>query len=240
MDLNEIRSQIDRIDDKLAELIDERFTLVEQVASAKIGINKQVRDTAREDSILSRVTAGVTHSDSIRAVFKYIFSASRANQTDIILSNARKNSDASFKAIKVINGVNLNMLGIREPNIYGDKSYSALEQYIEECARELNIYVSVVQFNHEGDIVDEIQSCLNKYDGIIINPGAYTHTSVAIADALKAVNIPVVEVHLSDVDSRESFRKISYIAPIAIKTIKGHGFEGYKMALNEFIDNATN
>lgn len=237
MDLNEIRNKIDKIDDKLAELIDERFTLVEQVANAKIGINKQVRDTAREESILSRVTTNVAHPDSIRTVFKNIFSASRANQTDIILDNARANADTPFKAIKVINGVNLNMLGIREPNIYGDKSYNALEHYIEECARELNLYVSVVQYNHEGDIVDEIQSCLNKYDGIIINPGAYTHTSVAIADALKAVSIPVIEVHLSDVDSREPFRRISYIAPIAIKTIKGHGFEGYKMALNEFSNN---
>lgn len=237
MDLNEIRNKIDKIDDKLAELIDERFTLVEQVANAKIGINKQVRDTAREESILSRITANVAHPDSIRTVFKNIFSTSRANQTDIILNNARRNADNPFKAIKVINGVNLNMLGIREPNIYGDKSYSALEHYIEECARELNLYVSVVQFNHEGDIVDEIQNCLNKYDGIVINPGAYTHTSVAIADALKAVNIPVIEVHLTDVDSREAFRKISYIAPIAIKTIKGHGFEGYKMALNVFAEN---
>lgn len=237
MDLNEIRNKIDKIDDKLAELIDERFALVEQVANAKIGINKQVRDTAREESILSRITANVAHPDSIRTVFKNIFSTSRANQTDIILNNARRNASNPFKAIKVINGVNLNMLGIREPNIYGDKSYSALEHYIEECARELNLYVSLVQFNHEGDIVDEIQNCLNKYDGIVINPGAYTHTSVAIADALKAVNIPVIEVHLTDVDSREAFRKISYIAPIAIKTIKGHGFEGYKMALNVFAEN---
>lgn len=237
MDLNEIRNKIDKIDDKLAELIDERFTLVEQVANAKIGINKQVRDTAREESILSRITANVVHPDSIRTVFKNIFSTSRANQTEIILNSARRNADNPFKAIKVINGVNLNMLGIREPNIYGDKSYSALEYYIEECARELNLYVSVVQFNHEGDIVDEIQNCLNKYDGIVINPGAYTHTSVAIADALKAVNIPTIEVHLTDVDSREAFRKISYIAPIAIKTIKGHGFEGYKMALNVFAEN---
>lgn len=237
MDLNEIRNKIDKIDDKLAELIDERFTLVEQVANAKIGINKQVLDTAREESILSRITANVVHPDSIRTVFKNIFSTSRANQTEIILNSARRNADNPFKAIKVINGVNLNMLGIREPNIYGDKSYSALEHYIEECARELNLYVSVVQFNHEGDIVDEIQNCLNKYDGIVINPGAYTHTSVAIADALKAVNIPTIEVHLTDVDSREAFRKISYIAPIAIKTIKGHGFEGYKMALNVFAEN---
>lgn len=237
MDLNEIRNKIDKIDDKLAELIDERFALVEQVANAKIGINKQVRDTAREESILSRITANVAHPDSIRTVFKNIFSTSRANQTDIILNNARRNASNPFKAIKVINGVNLNMLGIREPNIYGDKSYSALEHYIEECARELNLYVSVVQFNHEGDIVDEVQNCLKKYDGIVINPGAYTHTSVAIADALKAVNIPTIEVHLTDVDSREAFRKISYIAPIAIKTIKGHGFEGYKMALNVFAEN---
>lgn len=234
MELNDIRKQIDKIDDEIATLLDKRFSLVEQVAMAKIGIKKQVRDTSREDSILARVSENAKHTDSVRAIFKNIFSESRANQSEIILNNARINTDANFKAIKVINGVNLNMLGIREPDIYGDKSYSALEQFIEESANELNLYVSVVQFNHEGDIVDEIQNCLNKYDGIIINPGAYTHTSVAIADALKAVNLPVVEVHLSDVDSREPFRKISYIAPIAIKTIKGYGFEGYKMALNIF------
>lgn len=237
MELNDIRNEIDKIDDEIAMLLDKRFALVEQVATAKIGINKQVRDTDREESILSRVSENTKYPDSIRAVFKNIFSASRANQTDIILKNARKNSDTHFKAIKVINGVNLNMLGIREPDIYGDKSYIALEQFIEKSADELNLYASVVQFNHEGDIVDEIQSCLNKYDGIIINPGAYTHTSVAIADALKAVKIPVVEVHLSDVDSREPFRKISFIAPIAIKTIKGHGFEGYRMALDVFKGN---
>lgn len=237
MELNDIRNEIDKIDDEIAMLLDKRFALVEQVATAKIGIKKQVRDTDREESILSRVSENTKYPDSIRAVFKNIFSASRVNQTDIILKNARKNSDTHFKAIKVINGVNLNMLGIREPDIYGDKSYIALEQFIEKSASELNLYASVVQFNHEGDIVDEIQSCLNKYDGIIINPGAYTHTSVAIADALKAVNIPVVEVHLSDVDSREPFRKISFIAPIAIKTIKGHGFEGYKMALDVFKGN---
>lgn len=237
MELNDIRNEIDKIDDEIAMLLDKRFALVEQVAIAKIGIKKQVRDTDREESILSRVSENTKYPDSIRAVFKNIFSASRANQTDIILNNARKSNGTDFKAIKVINGVNLNMLGIREPDIYGDKSYSALEQFIEKSADELNLYASVVQFNHEGDIVDEIQSCLNKYDGIIINPGAYTHTSVAIADALKAVNIPVVEVHLSDVDSREPFRKISFIAPIAIKTIKGHGFEGYKMALDVFKGN---
>lgn len=237
MELNDIRNEIDKIDDEIAMLLDKRFALVEQVATAKIGINKPVRDTDREESILSRVSENTKYTDSIRAVFKNIFSASRANQTDIILKNARKNSDTHFKAIKVINGVNLNMLGIREPDIYGDKSYIVLEQFIEKSASELKLYASVVQFNHEGDIVDEIQSCLNKYDGIIINPGAYTHTSVAIADALKAVNIPVVEVHLSDVDSREPFRKISYIAPIAIKTIKGFGFEGYRMALDVFKGN---
>lgn len=237
MELNEIRNQIDNIDDEIAVLLDKRFTLVEQVATAKIGIKKQVRDTAREDSILSRVSEKAMYPESVRSVFKNIFSASRANQTEIILNHARNSCDTYFKAIKVINGVNLNMLGIREPNIYGNKSYNALEQFIEDSAGELNLFVSIVQFNHEGDIVDEIQNCLNKYDGIIINPGAYTHTSVAIADALKAVNIPVVEVHLSDVDSREPFRKVSYIAPIAVKTIKGYGFEGYRMALNVFKEN---
>ena len=133
--------------------------------------------------------------------------------------------------ILVINGPNLNMLGIREPDIYGRKTYKDLEDFVRTAFAEAEVSGDVWQSNHEGDIVDKIQEALGVYDGIVINPGAYTHTSVAILDALKAVAIPTVEVHLSDVDAREEFRRISYVSLAAVKTIKGKGFEGYREAV---------
>ena len=136
--------------------------------------------------------------------------------------------------ILVINGPNLNMLGIREPAIYGDRSFSALEKFIRESANELSLEVSLFQSNHEGEIVDIIQSAYGVFDGIVINPAAYTHTSVAILDALKAVGIPTVEVHLSDINEREEFRRHSFVSLVAKKTICGLGFEGYKKALKYF------
>ena len=131
----------------------------------------------------------------------------------------------------VINGPNLNMLGIREPDIYGRKTYEDLVAYLQETMAQAGVEGEVWQSNHEGDIVDKIQQAYGVFDGIVINPGAYTHTSVAILDALKAVGIPTVEVHLSDVDAREEFRKISYVSLAAEKTIKGKGFEGYREAV---------
>ena len=133
--------------------------------------------------------------------------------------------------ILVINGPNLNMLGIREPGIYGKSSFADLLNLLEATARELGIEVEQYQSNHEGDLVDKIQWAYGKVDGIVINPAAYTHTSVAILDALKAVSIPAVEVHISDVDARESFRQISYAGLACCKTIKGHGLEGYREAI---------
>ena len=139
--------------------------------------------------------------------------------------------------ILVINGPNLNMLGIREPDIYGSKSFVALEEFIRSSADELEHTVKLFQSNHEGEIVDVIQSAYGLFDGIIINPAAYTHTSIAILDALKAVGIPTVEVHLSDINEREEFRKHSYVSLVAKKTICGLGFEGYKKALEYFREN---
>ena len=136
--------------------------------------------------------------------------------------------------ILVINGPNLNMLGIREPDIYGKQDFEALQKYIRECADALSLKVTLFQSNHEGEIVDVIQAAYGVYDGIVINPAAYTHTSVAILDALKAVGIPTVEVHLSDVNSREEFRRPSFVSLVAKKTIAGLGFEGYKQALEYF------
>lgn len=133
--------------------------------------------------------------------------------------------------ILVINGPNINMLGIREPGIYGKSSYSDLLELLENTARELNICIEQYQSNHEGDLVDKIQWAYGKVDGIVINPAAYTHTSIAILDALKSVSIPAVEVHISDVDAREPFRQISYAGMACCHTIKGHGLEGYREAV---------
>ena len=134
--------------------------------------------------------------------------------------------------IRVINGPNLNMLGIREPDIYGKATYADLVDMIEEHALKKGMDVEVLQSNHEGDLVDMIQECFGKADGIVINPGAYTHTSVAILDAVKAVSLPTVEVHISDLNQREDFRQISYIRSACVKTITGHGFDGYLEAMD--------
>lgn len=131
----------------------------------------------------------------------------------------------------VINGPNINMLGIREPDIYGAENYSELLRRVKEKARELNVEVECYQSNHEGDIVDKIQSAYKTADGIIINPAGYTHTSVAILDALKAVSIKAVEVHISEVSSREDFRQISYVRQACFATICGKGIDGYTEAL---------
>lgn len=131
----------------------------------------------------------------------------------------------------VLNGPNINMLGIREPGIYGKQTFSDLLQLLEDTGNKLGVEVEQYQSNHEGCLVDKIQQAFGCVDGIVINPAAYTHTSVAILDALKAVSIPAVEVHISDVDSRESFRQISYAGMYCEKTIKGHGLEGYAMAM---------
>ena len=133
--------------------------------------------------------------------------------------------------ILVINGPSINMLGIREPEIYGSQTYQALLDLIEKTANEEGLEVECFQSNHEGAIVDKIQEAYGKIDGIVINPAAYTHTSIAILDALKAVNIPAVEVHISDVDSREDFRRISYAGMACEKRIAGEGIDGYRQAI---------
>ena len=133
--------------------------------------------------------------------------------------------------ILVLNGPNINMLGIREPGVYGTKTFGDLLRLLEEISRSQGIEIQQYQSNHEGCLVDKIQDAYGKFDGIVINPAAYTHTSVAILDALKAVSIPAVEVHISDVDSREAFRQISYAGMACVHTIKGHGLEGYREAV---------
>lgn len=131
----------------------------------------------------------------------------------------------------VLNGPNINMLGIREPGIYGNGSFADLLALIEKTAKEEGLEIEQYQSNHEGCLVDKIQAAYGCVDGIVINPAAYTHTSVAILDALKAVSIPAVEVHISDVDKREEFRQISYAGKACVKTIKGQGIDGYRQAI---------
>ncbi len=134
--------------------------------------------------------------------------------------------------ILVINGPNINMLGIREPEHYGKETYADLVSKIQNHCDTRNVDVKIFQSNHEGDLVDEIQAAYGNTDGIVINPGAYTHTSIAILDAVKSVNIPTVEVHISKVEEREDFRQISYVRLACVKTITGHGTDGYIEAID--------
>ena len=138
--------------------------------------------------------------------------------------------------ILVINGPNLNMLGIREPAHYGRETYADLVKKVENYCDEKGIEVKLFQSNHEGALVDEIQNAYGNVDGIVINPGAYTHTSIAILDAVKSVNIPTVEVHISKVEEREDFRQISYVRLACVKTITGHGTDGYIEAIDYLIE----
>lgn len=131
----------------------------------------------------------------------------------------------------ILNGPNINMLGIREPEIYGRQSYAALLDFVQTVCREEGVACECYQSNHEGDLVDKIQQAYGVVDGIVFNPAAYTHTSVAIHDALLAVGIPTVEVHLTNTESREDYRKVNYITPCCVKTYQGFGFEGYAMAI---------
>ena len=140
--------------------------------------------------------------------------------------------------ILVLNGPNLNMLGIREPEHYGTQTLADLEAMIAAEAERLGVTVEFYQSNHEGDLVDKIQAAYGKADGILINPAAYTHTSVALLDAVKAVQIPTVEVHISDPDTRDEFRKISYIRQACIATVKGKGFPGYIEGLQILVNHA--
>ena len=139
--------------------------------------------------------------------------------------------------ILIINGPNINMLGIRERGLYGKKTYKDLIKYIKDYVYNKDIEIEIYQSNSEGQIINKIQEAYSFYDGIVINPAAYTHTSIAILDALKSVNIPTVEVHLTDIDMREEFRKISYVSYFSKKTIKGEGFDGYIEAIKYLKEN---
>ena len=140
--------------------------------------------------------------------------------------------------ILVLNGPNLNMLGIREPALYGSRNYADLVRFIEDTARETGVEAEVFQSNHEGVLVDRIQAARGVFDGLVVNAAAYTHTSVAILDALKAVGLPTVEVHLTDPETREPFRHVSYVKPAALATFAGFGFESYAKAMRFLVESA--
>ncbi len=140
--------------------------------------------------------------------------------------------------ILVINGPNLNLLGLREPDIYGKEDYNSLCEKIKSHAEKINCEVDICQSNHEGDLVEFIQKAYGVFDGIVINPAAYTHTSVAILDALKAVGIPAVEVHISDVSKREDFRQISFVRAACLLTVSGHGTDGYLEAMDFLLEHS--
>ena len=139
----------------------------------------------------------------------------------------------------VINGPNLNMLGVREPDVYGTDSYETLCRRVRDYAASRGVEAELYQSNHEGDLVDKIQAAYGNTDGIVINPGAYTHTSIALLDALRAVGIPTVEVHISDLSKREAFRQVSYIRAACVAVISGHGLDGYTEAMALLIDGKT-
>ena len=226
MDLNEARSIINRADEQIVSALKERMRAVTEVARYKQAHNLPVLDEKREEKVLERVAAmaGDDLGDMARELYKHIMALSRDYQTKML------GRDGKIRLL-VLNGPNLNMLGIREPDIYGRQTYADLTAYIRAEAEKLGADVEIFQSNHEGALVEKIQSALHRFDGVVINPAAYTHTSVAILDALKAVALPAVEVHLSDVSTREDFRQISYARLACIRTFMGLGFDGYREAI---------
>lgn len=232
--LEELRKQIDSIDNQIVELLKRRMEAVRQVAESKGASGKAVRDSKRETAIINRL-ANQLDSETrqiIPEIYEAVFNTSRKFQDSILNKIERKYS----KKIMVINGVNLDMLGKREPELYGQRNYSDLVKFINESADNTGMAVDCRQSNYEGEIVEFIHECLGNYDGIIINAGAYTHTSLAILDALKSVSLPTVEVHITDINQREGYRKFSYISEYANKVIVGKGFDGYAEAL-DFLSN---
>ena len=228
----DLRARIDEIDDKLIALLEERMACSDEIGKRKSDSRLPVRDHAREESILQKVDARVPENmrEDIRQLYRSLFVCSRSRQRR---NPVRSCSPADSRlSVLVLNGPNLNLLGIREPELYGSMDYASLEDYLAQCAEEERLAVTCVQSNSESFLVEQIQNALGVYDGIVINPAAYTHTSVAILDALKAVSLPCVEVHLTDVSAREPFRAVSYVREACLDCFAGYGFEGYRKALS--------
>ena len=232
MDLNALRERINAIDDQIVELFVERMKTAAEIADAKRENNLPVLDANREQAVLKRIMAQAGEEFGLYAsrLYQTMFDVSKSYQAALLAEDAQP--AAKKRKLLVINGPNLNMLGIREKNIYGAETYADLVALLEKTFAEEGITGEIYQSNREGALVERIQQAyFDGTEGIVINPAAYTHTSVAILDALKAVNLPAVEVHLSDVSKREEFRQISYAGKACMKTIMGKGFLGYVEAI---------
>ena len=230
--LSDLRERIDGIDDQLIRLLKERMDCTDEIGKRKAEDGTPVRNAAREEEILQKVDALVPEDmrEDIRQLYRALFACSKTRQRR---NPVRTGVSADGRtAVLVLNGPNLNLLGIREPDLYGRLDYAALEDYLEQCGQEEDLSVTCVQSNSEAYLVEQIQNARGIYDGIVINPAAYTHTSVALLDALKAVSLPCVEVHLTDVSSREDFRTVSYVREACLDCFAGYGFEGYRKALS--------
>ncbi len=224
MELTEIREQISRVDAELLRLFLERMALSEQAAAYKAAHGLPILCPEREREILANVAEkSGEYARYAQRLFSTLMELSRRRQEELLPASAK---------ILVLNGPNMNLLGVREPELYGGRTYADLLDMVRREADNLGVAVDFFQSNHEGALVDAIQQAyFDKTDGIIFNPAAYTHTSVAILDALKATAIPTVEVHVTNPDTREDFRHVSYIRSAVIATIRGHGLEGYLEAL---------
>ena len=229
MKIDDYRKEIDILNKEIVEKLERRFKLSREIGKYKEEHGLPVYDAQREKQVLNQIRELSDEESSlyIERIFLKIMEESREYQKG---EEAMSFGDDDMN-ILVINGPNMNMLGIREPDIYGTRTYQSLVKMIENKAKELKVSVSCFQSNSEGEIVDAIQKAYGIADGIIINPAAYTHTSIAIADAIRAVDIPTVEVHISDVSEREEYRKISYVGECCIDTIQGEGYEGYNIAM---------
>ncbi len=233
-DISESRKNIEDIDRQMASLFEKRMQCSHEIAEYKKAKGIPVFDSSREKTLIEKNEAYIVDTELkpyYRQFMKDIMDISKQYQRSLY-----KEETGKIK-IRVINGPNINMLGIREPDIYGKITYKELVRLIEEHSAKKDVYVEVMQSNHEGDLVDMLQDCYGKADGIVINPGACTHTSVAILDALKAISVPAVEVHISEVDKREDFRQISYIRQACMATITGHGINGYLEAIDMLKEN---
>lgn len=234
-ELAELREHIDEIDGEMFSLLESRMNIVKRVAEIKRIYGKPVEDVEREIHLLKSIKDRTQFHGYMESVYKEIIEQSKAYQKETVHSMANKEGVKGLRFI-IINGPNLNLLGRREEEHYGKGSYDELVKLIRDDCKEHGDSVSIFQSNYEGDIITSIQNSGDKYDAIVINAGGYTHTSIAILDALKAVNLPAVEVHISCISNREVYRKKSYVSEYADKVIEGKGFYGYIEALEYLRD----
>lgn len=232
-----IRENIDEVDSQIVSLLNRRMNLVEEMAKIKLLCGKPVEDTQREEELIDRIKTitKAEHGCHIEKIYRTIMEQSKSYQRKFFMDNSACENVDGLRFI-IINGPNLNLLGKREEAHYGKGTYEELQEFIWDNCREHGDYVGFFQSNHEGDIITKIQNSGDEYDAIVINAGGYTHTSIAILDALRAVNLPTVEVHISNISNRETYRKKSYVSEYADKVVEGKGFDGYIEALEYLRD----